>query len=251
MQILQRAQVFGGTFDDPEFLHTAIVYSDDRNIFLAHVLDRISTDAKINIDELRGVLISPERVFPSFDPAAFNLCPNPTSSEIFVKRPNFLEYDQTNNVICEVLLQEARICEALKNFRHVNIAEYLGCQVENSRITGRCFKKYEITLLDKMKKTNASFDHRSCIEGIRSGIEHLHRHGYCHNDINPLNIMFDENDTPIIIDFDSCQPEGDELGHKGGTIGWDIETSQKSQPWNDIHGLNKIQNYLETYSAAQ
>ena len=81
--------------------------------------------------------------------------------------------------------------------------------MKNSRITGLCFKRYERTLFEKMEETNGSFDRRLCLKSIRSGIEHLHRHGYCHNDINSSNIMFDVNDTPIVIDFDSCRPEGE------------------------------------------
>lgn len=255
MQILQTSDVFGGTYDDPEFLHAAIVYRKNQNIFLAYVPDMMSKNEEINIDKLKGGLIAPDRVFPPFDPAAFTLCPDPTASDIYIKRPSLVAYNHLGEkdvTIRETVLQEALVCEALlKKFRHGNVAEYLGCEVENARITGLCFRKYEKTLFESVYEANAPLDHRSCIEGIRSGIEHLHCHGYCHNDMNPANIMLDVNATPIIIDFDSCRPEGAEFGHKAGTEGWNCQTSEKSQRENDINGLNQIKNFLEAHPAKQ
>lgn len=64
-----------------------------------------------------------------------------------------------------------------------------------------------------------------------------------------MNIMFDENDTSIIIDFDSCRPEGADLGHKVGSMGYSEEFSEQSQRWNDLYGLSQIQNFLENHSA--
>lgn len=143
-----------------------LFYRDDEggDIFLARVPDRLFKD--INVDKLEGILINPDQVFPSFDPAALTLCPNTTTFDVFIKRPSLLQYDPRDNMVKATLLQEAQVCEILKKFRHVNIAEYLGCKVENSRITGLCFKRYERTLFDRMKETRGSFDCRLCIESI-------------------------------------------------------------------------------------
>lgn len=56
--------------------------------------------------------------------------------------------------------------------------------------------------------------------------------------------MFDACDTPIIIDSDSCQREGQKLGLKGGTAGWRDEGAEISQRQNDFHALEMIQNLL-------
>lgn len=259
-QILEKAEAFiDSSSGDLEFHHTAVVFRDPngRNIFWIHVPDRIFRNDQIfpfeNLENLEGaLLISPERVFPLFDPSAgFTICPNPNSSDVFVKRPSLLDYNSESDAIRETFLQEAQVCETLlKKVPHVNIARYLGCAVEDSRITGLCFTRYQTTLSEKVKQkmihNSTDWDYRSCIEGVRNGIEHLHKHGYCHNDINPSNIMLDANDLPIIIDFDSCRPEGDNLGLKGGTLGWNENMSEQSQRWNDLHGLSQIQNFLET-----
>lgn len=44
---------------------------------------------------------------------------------------------------------------------------------------------------------------KSGLEGILAAIKHLHSLGTVHNDINPANIMLDEDDTLNLIDFDS------------------------------------------------
>jgi len=44
------------------------------------------------------------------------------------------------------------------------------------------------------------------LEGIASGVGHMHSLGLIHNDIDPSNIMITEDDSPVVIDFDSCLP---------------------------------------------
>ena len=57
---------------------------------------------------------------------------------------------------------------------------------------------------------------RVYLEDILKGIRHLHSLGLVHNDINPANIMLDNNGTAVLIDFDSCRRVGESLG--GGAI---------------------------------
>lgn len=63
------------------------------------------------------------------------------------------------------------------------------------------------------------FDKDLCLQGIESGIRHMHSLGLVHNDINPSNIMIDSADRPVIIDFDSCKQEGEKLGVKSRHMG--------------------------------
>ena len=59
----------------------------------------------------------------------------------------------------------------------------------------------------------------SCLKGVENGLDHLHKLDLNHSDINPTNIMLDNEDVPIIIDFDSRQRE-DALSFGTGTPGW-------------------------------
>lgn len=82
-----------------------------------------------------------------------------------------------------------------------------------------------------------------CLNGVEKGIVHLHSLGLIHNDINPSNIMFDE-DVPVIIDFDSCRPVGQSLEGVGRTFEWYDESVQYSLPSNDLDALDEIREWL-------
>lgn len=144
-----------------------------------------------------------------------------------------------------MLIHEAEVCQSLSQCPHPNIAEYYGTVVENDRIVGLCFPKYSINLAERIQDTSRPLDKKRCIDGIRSGIQRMHSLGFIHNDINPYNVMFDDDDIPVIIDFDSCQNEGDELGLKAGTPGWSDVNSKMSVAENDYYGLRKIEDLLE------
>lgn len=48
----------------------------------------------------------------------------------------------------------------------------------------------------------------------------------------------------MIIDFDSCMKEGEKLGLKRGTVGWEMEGAVYAMPENDHFGLSKIREFL-------
>jgi serine/threonine protein kinase len=150
--------------------------------------------------------------------------------------------DEQAQDLSKQILDEAKICEIIRKHPHPNIAEYMGCIEENGSIRGLCFAKYTMDLVQRVQ-TRRSLDTDIYLRGIENGIHHLHRLGMVHNDINPRNIMIDEDDKPIIIDFDSCRLEGEELG-KPGTPGWAIEDARFAKQENDFYGLSVIKKYL-------
>jgi len=101
--------------------------------------------------------------------------------------------------------------------------------------------------LSQVLKDGTPFNRERCFCGIEAGVNHLHSLGIIHNDINPTNVMMvgsgDEME-PVIIDFDSCRPEGKELGPKGGTVGWSLENAEISSRNNDFYGPSKIREAL-------
>ena len=173
--------------------------------------------------------------------------PNPIPSNCYVKRLSLLGYEEFRHryKLSDMLIHEAEVCQSLSQCPHPNIAEYYGTVVENDRIVGLCFPKYSINLAERIQDTSRPLDKKRCIDGIRSGIQRMHSLGFIHNDINPYNVMFDDDDIPVIIDFDSCQNEGDELGLKAGTPGWSDVNSKMSVAENDYYGLRKIEDLLE------
>ena len=82
------------------------------------------------------------------------------------------------------------------------------------------------------------------IHKIRNALQHLHNLGFVHNDINPSNIMFDDKDEPIIIDFNSCCRIGESLDNIGRTPGWYDHSVRVSLPKNDLDALDEIFEWL-------
>lgn len=80
-------------------------------------------------------------------------------------------------------------------------------------------------------------------ESLKSAVEHLHTLGLAHNDINPDNIMV-KNGSPVLIDFDSCQPFGKHL-QSLGTEGWYEKVFYTSEKEHDIYSLGKVQEWLQ------
>jgi len=176
----------------------------------------------------------------------FTRAPDPLPENTYLKQPSLLEYNVSTrtaeNYFC-LVLTEVEACQVLRKQPHPNIAEYLGCIPEHGRIKGLCFVKYPMTLSQRLKD-GAPFNKSLCLEGIESGIRHMHELGLIHNDINPSNIMMD-GENSVIIDFDSCKEEGAKLGLKGGTFGWDIDGAEYARRENGFYGLSKIQDLLK------
>jgi serine/threonine protein kinase len=142
-----------------------------------------------------------------------------------------------------LILTEVEACEVLRLHPHPNIAPYLGCVVENSHIKGPCFPKYS-TILAHMLKDKVEFDRAFVQRDIEAGVEHMHKLGLLHGDLNPTNIMFDGN-SAVIIDFDSCKKQSKKLGAKGGTPGWDLADAEYARRENDLYSLSLIATALE------
>lgn len=260
MEACERTEIFDGSPDDQDFSHTHIVLragkENDYQYYYAITDRRYSSNAEINPLELDVSPTPPEAIWPPF-PADFKKAPDPLPENCHVKREsplpeNFhvkredLESHGEKTVFdggTNLLWKEAQICEVLHKSPHPNIAQYYGCLVENGRIKGLCFGKYDMTLLEKTEHDSRPFDWDLCLRDIQKGIEHLHRLGLVHCDINPRNVMMNEN-MAVIIDFDSCHREGERLGAKAGAGGWTRDEFTHAERENDFYGLSKIRDFL-------
>lgn len=147
------------------------------------------------------------------------------------------------------LIKEAKVYEMLKQHPHPNICVYYGCVRDGDYITAICLKKYGRNLMEAVWKKDPTLDPAAILDGISNGLTFLcETLGLVHNDINPANIMLDDAGVPIIIDFDSCLPIGEEIGMccKGGTIDWMVELMPTiALPENDIYGLTQIGEFVK------
>lgn len=239
IEVLEQGQAWVHIGDDLQYSHTTVILRKGDNIFHARTKHRYSPSETINPDNLEMRPIPVPEIWPLFS-NDLTRAPNPLPVDSYVKRPSLLYCCETDDFhISDLLLNEARICEILRKYPHPNIAQYLGCTVQGNRITGLSFVKYDITLADRLKDHDRPLNRDRCWKGIERGVQHLHSLGLIHNDLNPHNIMLNSDDTPVIIDFDSCRREGDKL-LKAGTWGWADESSTLANTTNDYYGLKKI-----------
>lgn len=89
------------------------------------------------------------------------------------------------------------------------------------------------------------------LPGIEQGIRHLHSLDRIHNDITPANIMISEDDTPVIIDFDTSSAPGTELDKAKRTYGWFDPDVRVSQERNDFDALTELRVWLTGSSPAE
>jgi serine/threonine protein kinase len=124
-----------------------------------------------------------------------------------------------------------------------------GCVRDGGYFTALCLKKYGCSLQDAVQNGDCTVDPHLVLDGISKGLHFLHNTlNIVHNDINPNNIMLDDDGNAVIIDFDSCMPIGQEIGlfQKAGTFGWTMDPAPViSLPENDTYGLTLISNFLE------
>jgi serine/threonine protein kinase len=244
MEVIEKSEAFAPDGNDIVFHHTKVILRSkgDGQYFYSRTPKRIPSST-VTFDDLDLNKIPTEDIWPVVNPT-FTRAPQPLPPDSYIKRPSLLEYGDSpaSCKINDQILNEVDVCEILMNNPHPNIGQYLGCIVEGDRITGLCFTMYEMTLFEKQRRS-LPFDRAACLRGIKCGVRHLHKLGLVHNDLNPRNIMM-KADNPVIIDFDSCRRQGQELGLKGGTKGWALEGVTHAEYDNDLYGLDKIREFL-------
>ncbi|KAI1735315.1 kinase-like domain-containing protein [Xylaria scruposa] len=242
LEICDHSAVFSGDYfgdySDYVYHHSQVILRGPNDeYFYAKYPERLERH-EIDIKKLNIVRIPPEHIWPLADPK-FTQAPEPLPATCYHKIPELLAYqnpEDDHDFLPRTILNEAEACELLRKHPHPNIARYLGCVVRDGRIKGLGFEKYPVTL-DKLLEDGTPFDKDRCMRGVEAGVQHMHDLGLVHNDLNPTNIMIDGG-NPVIIDFDSCKPEGEEL-MKGGTCEWSTDETH-SKRTNDYYSLSKI-----------
>jgi hypothetical protein len=242
MEVVEQGEIWKDVGDELEFDHTEIILKQDSEYFYARTSHRLYRSLEeIDSSHLEIYPIRSADIWPPFSDE-LTRAPDPLPVDVFLKRPSLISAGDTDFRPGELLVEEAHICEILLKHPHPHIARYLGCQVRENKITGLCFAKYKRTLADIFLDKVCTLSPDTCSK-IENGIAHLHSLGLVHNDLNPANIMFSEDDIPVIIDFDSCRREGENL-LKAGTPGWSDESAIVADRANDYYGLTKIKEVI-------
>jgi serine/threonine protein kinase len=168
----------------------------------------------------------------------------PVDGGVFIKRPMISMYGGFGGTLPNLFLQEAEILELLRQSPHHNIVRYHGSIFRRGRVVGLVLDRHPRTLRNRVEEGAKDLDTERCLDGIKSGVSHLHKLGLAHNDLTPENIMVSEDDTPIIVDHGSCQPFGHDL-ITTGTPGWIDENFTTSAQQHDESALEKLEAWLK------
>ena len=231
------------------FLRTSLLVLDpsDGTVYFGWIPVR---KRKLSLEQARDCLerIPNDEIYPPL-PADLSALETTGGSELeqHIKRPKFTSYRWAAGTkqLAERFLEEARTLDLVRRNPHANVVKLEGCLVKNGRIVGLLLKRYPVTLSDQVEGDDSKpLDKASCFRGIVAGVKHLHSLGMAHNDINPSNVMLDEEDRPVIVDLGSCKPFGEKL-NEGGTPGWnDGFDEDVSTASNDRIGLTKVGEWL-------
>ena len=247
MKVLECAETWTVKGDAWVLDHYSIILAKGMEIFQAQCAHAFGISQDIDTQDLESppIPVPHEDLWPPLTDD-LTLAPCPLPDNAYIKQRALCDYYPTEGGVKprELLLHEARICEILRRHPHKNIASYLGCIHDQGFITGLCFARYKENLSDRFKDSSRPLDASLCLEGVKEALDHLHSLGLNHNDINPCNIMLDERDVPVVIDFDSCHPEGERLD-TGGTPGWtDGSSWSVSLRKHDDFALERLSKYL-------
>jgi serine/threonine protein kinase len=260
-KIIESSEVFEEVDGKYQFTKVLIVCQAGNQLYHGTLIGRPSLLSKINIKDHQDVIPIPKTAYQPRFKSFITKAPVPLPDDCYVKRPSLICYDRVRSSgnpyrIAQHLLQEINVYEVLRQHPHPNVATYLGCEVqEESYITGICLIRYPETLMKRvnprghMKRAfkydpKTLKDREKVLHGIKSGISHLHSLGLVFNDLNPSNIMLLDDDTPIIVDFDSCRRIGQDLKGVGRTYEWFDEQVSISCLQNDLDALKEITEWL-------
>jgi serine/threonine protein kinase len=170
----------------------------------------------------------------------------------FIKRPqaHCLLNQYEASLVPRILLDEVNILEQLMRNPHPNIVSYHGCVVNRGRITGIALDRLPKVLDHRFLYDASDFDEQVFERELRSAIEHIHRLGLAHNDLNPSNIGLNKQDHPVIIDWGSCKGFGEEL-LSAGTPGWIEDDFDISKKEHDSLAIEKLVEWVKTQKDEQ
>lgn len=247
VDILDEREVWrkGGDGDgDMEFSHLAVVYRDGDGLFTAHVDKPVYSGERLDLSRVEGLRIPIDDIYPKHE-KGLTMAECVSSKKCYRKKPLLAHYEtEMKNGLSQLMLHEAHVGELLRRSPHPNVAKYLGCEVESGRIVALCWQQYESTLADRLLCPVEEQVALQWLEEVQRGLLHMHSLGYCHNDINPSNIMINEDNVAVIIDFDSCRREGEPFGYKSGTQGWSDDSAQLSQTANDMYSFKLVKDFV-------
>ncbi|KAF5392034.1 hypothetical protein D9757_003215 [Collybiopsis confluens] len=230
------------------FAFTTLIFTDGSDYYYSNHPDRRFSDDDDKLSFADHAILIPRSYYQPSPLPHFHRALLTQPARTYIKKfvPSIIENPESlaTTSVADLMSQEADIYHNISQYSHPNICEYRGIYVVDGIMAGLCLRQYSKTLAEAVKDGDR-VDVDSIISGIKSGLDHLHKLGYVHGDINPRNIMLDSDEPtiPVIIDFDSCNRIGEKITGRG-TFEWS-ENHEFASVGNDYFGLEAIGKWLK------
>ncbi|KAF2013916.1 kinase-like protein [Aaosphaeria arxii CBS 175.79] len=237
-----------------KFQHTTFAFVDEDGSAYFGKLNTPKINLTLNQLDSALLSISDDEVFPEWSSSSkLTKASEPLPSSVYIKRPALIFYDtfQEHNVLHLIpkgFIEEVDAMEMLSQHPHPNIIKYHGCQVRRGRITGLVLDRHPNTFSEYLKSKVGPIDKEPFMQALQSAISHLHSLHWAHNDLNPSNILINEEGMPVLIDFGSAREVGMKLGTSRGTKGWidcELKDYHTSDYGHDLFALEKLRTWLD------
>ena len=184
----------GECYGDKGYVITNVVYNINGHNHHADThlrLDALKPGSEVDTTEFTNMIEIPVGAYCPLVPAEVTIASEALSVNTYIKRANLVgnDFQTVGNDITNLVLNEVAICEKLKSYPHPNIAQYFGCEVQDGRVSGICYKRYEVNLQYKINprcnnKKNFVADRQllgrdptEVLNEVEKGIRHLHSLG--------------------------------------------------------------------------
>jgi len=200
------------------------------------------------------------QAFPKLDPVSTR-APADLGKYVLVKRMFLLNYGDSEEYQKKQqnLLSEARVYKMMRASNEAgeligkdgygNIVKYYGCFITQhdgiDYIAGLALDLQEQDLMSRCEEPHIPLDVGRVVKEVQQELKFLHGLGYCHNNVEPHNIVLTEDDKAMLIDFDACLPDGVPL-RKWPLLGYIDSEKTMSRKKNDWYGLSKVEEKLRS-----
>lgn len=244
LHVLHRSEFI----DQNDESKAVVVYQKDEYIYRAESSTVHSSDfSEATMDKFNCSLIPDEHIFPPVDKRVSVVVGMDSTKEFYVQRPHVSRYSACRpNRVPSLFLQEIWIVEAIKRNPHKHLIKYYGCHVYGGRIRSMLVEKCVDSLYERTWIKDRKVDKDAVIEQLFDAVAHLHRLGYCHNNINPSCILFRADGSIALSGFQSCLPINARFVRKSGAPPFRDFSATHSRPENDFYSIEKVELYIET-----
>lgn len=202
------------SYSNKIFKMSHVFFERDTFLFIGETKQEVSAN-NADVRVLENVRPIPDSAFPAHDfdfyGEPFSVVPN----SYYLRRPSLMNFIFGEAAMLTSFESEATVLRSIRRKPHKNLALPVGAFVRRGRVFGFVFERYQRTLLDVIKSKNLQWD--SIFASVERGLTHLHSLGLCHNDVHVGNVMLDEQNRAVLIDFEFAAAPGTKLPTIGKT----------------------------------